>query len=180
MSRAHLPGLHIRDDGTVEIRNQADLDELLACRVHDLSSEIVVIADRHWLDRDEEEQTIVAAFLNSARQQIIREGRLPAPETELPAVGIRVESIVVSRSPGPPSRYGTGIVTGHEWMSRRNGGWSLATTFDEPAGLHFGMPINGTVCPPDFVHVIGGPGRAWSSMTPAEIDAWLDRYRVRG
>src|SRR5271165_6391117 len=98
MSRAHPPGLTIQQDGTVVVSNEADLDRLLACPVDDLSSEIVVIADRHWLDRDEEEQTIVAAFLNSARQQIIREGRLPAPQTELPSVGTRVESVVVSRS----------------------------------------------------------------------------------
>ena len=157
MSKEHLPGLHIQDDGTVEVRNKADLDELLACPVHDLSSEIVVIADRHWLDRDEEEHTIVAAFLNSARQQIIREGRLPSPLTELPAVGTRVESVVVSRSPGPSSRYGTGTVVGHEWMSM-NGGWAVDTTFDEPAGLHFGQPVWGTVNPPDLLYVIGGPG----------------------
>lgn len=179
MSRAHLPGLTIQEDGTVEIRNQADLDELLACPVHDLSSEMVVIADRHWQDRGEVERTRMAAFLNSTRQQIIGEGRLPRPRTELPSVGTRVESVVVSRSPGPRSRYGTGTVVGHDWMSM-NGGWAVNTTFDQPAGLHFGMPINGTVCPPDFVHVLGGPGRAWSSMTPAEIDQYLDRYRADG
>jgi len=177
MPRTHLPGLTIQEDGTVLIRNQVDLDQLLACPIHDLSNEIVVLADRHWLDRGEEEQTTVAAFLNSTRRQIIQEGRLPATPTELPMVGTRVESVVVSRSPGPASRFGTGTVTGHEWMSR-NGGWSVATTFDEPAGLHFGMPIRGTVNPPALHHVIGGSGRAWSEMTPIEIDQWLDRYRT--
>lgn len=177
MSREHLPGLTIQQDGTVLIRNQVDLDQVLACPIHDFSFEIVVLADHDWLDRDEEEQTIVAAFLNSARQQIIREGRLPQPRTELPSVGTRVESIVVSRSPGPSSRYGTGTVIGHDWM-RNNGGWAVNTRFDEPAGTHFGQPIDGTVNPAALHHVIGGPGRAWSEMTPAEIDEWLDRYRA--
>ena|SRR6516165_445046 len=179
MARTHLPGLHIQQDGTVEVSSQKELDRLLCCTTHDLSSEIIVVADPHWLERSKEGQTSIAEFLNSAREQIIDAGRLPAPVLELPAVGARAESVVTSRKPGPDCRYGVGTVTGHEWISL-NGGWTIHVTFDQPAGTWCGMPIDGTCSGPELVHVIGGPGRAWSSMTPDEIDAFLkDRPRSR-
>ena len=87
MARIHLSGLHIRPDGTVGIRSDDDLERLLRCPVHDLSGEIIVLEDSHWLDRDTDARNSVAAFLNSARERIINEGRLPAPLVELPGVG---------------------------------------------------------------------------------------------
>jgi hypothetical protein len=178
MARTHLPGLHIQQDGTVEVRGQKDLDRLLRSTAHDLSSEIIVLADPLWLQRSEGDRTSKAEFLNSAREQIIDAGRLPAPLVELPPVGTRAESVVTSRKPGPDSRYGMGTVTGHEWISL-NGGWNIHVTFDEPAGTWCGMPIHGTCSGLELVHVIGGAGRAWSSMTPDEIDEFLEDCRPR-
>ena len=176
MARTHLPGLHIQPNGTVEIRNDDELERLLRCPVHDLSAEIIVLEDSHWLDRDNDARNSVAVFLNSARERIINEGRLPAPLVELPGVGARAESVVTSRKPAPESRYGLGTVTGHTWHLS-NGGWSIDVTFDEPAGTWCGMPINGTNSGPDLVHAVGGAGRAWSSMTPDEIDTYLENRR---
>lgn len=176
MARIHLPGLDIQPDGTVEIRNDGDLDRLLRCPTHDLSSEIIVLDDRLWLDRDEDARASMAEFLNSARERLINEGRLPTPLFDLPGVGVRAESVVTSRKPGPECGYGVGTVTGHTWHSS-NGGWNVDVTFDEPAGTWCGMPINGTSSGPDLVHVVGGGGRTWSTMTREEIDALLEDRR---
>ena len=163
-------------DGTVAVRSQGDLDRLLSCPVFDLSTEIISFIERHWLQLTASERVAAAAFLTSAREQVIREGRLPTPDSELPPVGARCESLVISRKPGSDRRYGVGWVTGHEWVSV-NRAWAIDTTFDEPEGTHYGMPIQGTQSGVDEVYIIGGPGPAWSEMTPAEIDGWLESRR---
>ena len=177
--KSHLPGLEVQRDGTVIVDSEENLASLLACPVTDLSTEMVMFVARQWLDRDDEERAKIATFLNSAREQVCNEGRLPEPHTQLPPVGIRVEAVVTSRKPGPECGYGMGTVTGHEWCSVSRD-WRVDVTFDEAAGTYYGMPINGTSTFPDLVHVIGSPGRAFSSMTPDEIDPFLEaRSRQR-
>ena len=62
MARTHLPGLHIQQDGTVEVSSQKELDRLLCCTTHDLSSEIIVVADPHWLERSKEGRLLLPSF----------------------------------------------------------------------------------------------------------------------
>ncbi|MGO8826222.1 MAG: hypothetical protein ACLQU9_13415 [Acidimicrobiales bacterium] len=176
MSRAHLPRLTVQPDGTVIVGTPDDLDQLSACPVHDLSTEMLTFVDREWLERTEEERASIAAFLNAAREQVCNEGRLPPPRTNLPSIGTRVEALVTSRKPGPDCRHGTGTVNGQSWDSVTRD-WRLEIVFDVPAGTHYGMPIQGTSTFTDFAHVIGGSGRAWSSMTPTEIDEWVESRR---
>lgn len=172
--RSHLPGLHVEQDGSILIQTQDDLDQLLACPVHDLSTEMVSFEAQHWMDQDELERSNIAGMLDLARRQVCDEGRLPAPRAELPPIGTRVEAVVASRKPGPDCRYGIGTVVGCEWCCVTQQ-WRTHVVFDEPAGTHYGMPIRGTSTFVDFIYVIGDPTRrAWSSMTPDEIDRWLE------
>lgn len=176
MSRAHLPGLTIQEDGTVVVDTEASLARLLGCEVEDLSTEMVIFEDRQLLDRAGEERTAIAHFVNSAREQVCNEGRLPPPRTDLPLVGVRVEALHGGK-PNPERRWAVGTVTSHEWCSVSRD-WRVGVTFDRSNGSWCGMPILGTSTFPDFIHVIGGPGRAWSSMTADEVDRWLGRYRA--
>jgi hypothetical protein len=176
MSRTHLPGLHIEGDGTVIVDREASLARLLACEVVDLSSEMVIFEDRQLVDQAGEERTALAHFLNSAREQVCNEGRLPPPRTELAPVGVQVEALHGGK-PNPERRWAVGTVTSHEWCSVTRD-WRVGVTFDQANGTWCGMPILGTSTFPDYIHVLGGPGRPWSSMTPTQINTWLaSRHR---
>jgi len=169
--RTHLPGLEIQQDGTVLISTPDDLDRLLACRVDDLSSEMVMFGERRWLERSDEERSTIATFLNSARAQVCNEGRLPTPRTELPPMGVQVEALH-SGKPNPEPRWAVGTITAHEWCSVSKD-WRVTATFDSPHGTWCGMPILGTSTFADFIYVLGDlERRAFSSMTVAEIEAF--------
>jgi hypothetical protein len=90
---------------------------------------------------------------------------------DLPPIGTRVEVAAVSGKPPPECRYGIGTVVGHE---RFDDGWRVDVTYDQPTGGWCGSPCLGTLTFPRLVHVIGGPGRAFSTMTPSEIEAFVE------
>ena len=139
MSRDHLPGLTIQQDGTVLIQTQGDFDRLLACPSCDLSSELVIFTNEHWLDRGDEERATIATFLNSAREQVCNEGRLPPPRTDLPPVEVRVEALHGGK-PNPERRWAVGTVTSHEWCTVTRD-WRVGVTFDHANGFWCGQPI---------------------------------------
>jgi hypothetical protein len=178
MSRAHLPGLHIDDDGVVRIQTQDDLDRLLACPVRDLSVEMVMFLDQHWLDRSDEERSRTAMFLNSVRAQVCSEGRLPSPRTELAPVGVRVEAIHGGK-PNPERRWAVGTVTAHEWCSVSRD-WRVGVSFDSPNGSWCGTAIRGTSTFPELVYEIGDPERRpFSAMSQSEIEVIFEGHRQR-
>ena len=173
MSKAHLPRLTVQPDGTVLISTPDDLDQLSACPIHDLSTEMLMFVDREWLERSEEERASIAAFLNAAREQLCNEGRLPPPRTDLPLVGVRVE-VIHGGKPNPERRWAVGTVTSHEWCSVTRD-WRLGVTFDQANGSWYGQPIRGATTIPRFIYVVGDPTRrAWSSMAPDEIKAFIE------
>ncbi|MGH7610827.1 MAG: hypothetical protein ACREN4_02290 [Candidatus Dormibacteria bacterium] len=49
--------------------------------------------------------------------------------------------------------------------------------FDNTVGHYCGQPIQGTVTFSDHVHVIGSGGRAFSQMSPAEVDRYIEDRR---
>ena len=176
MSRAHVSGLHFDDDGAVRIQTQYDFDRLLGCPVRDLSSELVIFTDERWLDRGDEERTAIASFLNSARERVCGEERLPSPRTELPAIGTRVEALHGGK-PNPERRWALGSTTGVEWIPVTRD-WRVQVTFDHPNGFWCGQAIRGATTTPRFIYVVGDPTRrAWSSMGSDEIDGWLENRR---
>jgi hypothetical protein len=91
--------------------------------------------------------------------------------SDLPPVGTRVEVAAVSGKPPPECRYGIGTVIGYEWLLDA---WRVHVRYDQPTGGWCGSPCLGTVTFPDLIHVIGGPGRAFSTMSPIEIETFVD------
>jgi hypothetical protein len=61
--------------------------------------------------------TVRGYSVASAIEQVIVAGILPAPKTELPIIGTRVETMEVGGKPPPACRYGVGVVTALEWDS---------------------------------------------------------------
>ena len=85
--------------------------------------------------------------------------------------------MLVGGKPGPSSKYGTGVVDGVSWDLVFSL-WRVHVVFAEPPGYFYGQPINRTETFPWMIHVIGGGGRPFSSMTPSEIvDAYQQRAR---
>ena len=74
------------------------------------------------------------------------------------------------------TRWAVGTITAHEWCCVSKD-WRVGVTFDRPNGTWYGMAIRGTTTFTDYVRVIGGPRRSFSSMTEAEIDAFLDDHQ---
>jgi len=174
--RPHLPTLEIQQDGTVLVETQDDLDRLLACPIRDLSTEMIDFEDRQWLERGEQERVTNAIFLNSARQRVCTEGRLPAPHEELPPIGTRVEALHGGK-PNPDRRWALGTTTSHEWISVTMD-WRVGVTFDHSNGAWCGQPIRGATTTPRFIYVVGDPTRRpFSSMCPSEIEAMFETRR---
>jgi hypothetical protein len=48
---------------------------------------------------------------------------------------------------------------------------------DQPAGTYYGQPVKGTQTCMYGIHVIGGPERPFSSMTPTEIEELHEQRR---
>ena len=107
----------------------------------------------------------------SATEQVCAAGLLPRPREELAPFGARVEVMRVGGKQCPRSRYSTGTVTGHQWIfvDRR---WRVAVAHDPPTGMYLSIvPL------PHEVHLVGGPGRPFSSMTPTEIEELHEQRR---
>jgi hypothetical protein len=161
-----IPGLPRSHEGCVLVLNADHLSMLLSCPVTDLSSESVDFGGASWLGTDEKP---THQFLNAAVRHVCSKGRLPRSRTELPAIGVRAEAMVVGGKPSPQKRYGTGTVTGLGWDSVFRC-WRVNIRFDEQSGAFFGFPIMGTSTFPFCVHVVGGADRPFSSMTPTDIE----------
>jgi hypothetical protein len=153
-------------DGFIRIRNDDELELLLACRGSIVDREDVVFgkSDHEGSPRSAPRGYSVAAAI----EQVIAAGILPAPKTELPIIGTRVETMEVGGKPPPACRYGVGVVTALEWdwIFRS---WRVDVRFDQPTGGWCGYPILGTHTFPFCIHVIGNSDQPFSHMTPEEI-----------
>ena len=177
MSKPRIPGLPYVDGGYVVISDQDSLNQVLAFAGTELSD--VIIAFRSP-DRslDDSERTEYLRFLGSAFDQVITAGILPRPNEPLPDLGTRVEVMSVGGKPSPASRYHTGFVSGYEWMAGYRC-WYVATTYDQPGRFHE-YPVWGCVTWPGALHVVGSDERAFSTMTPEEIEALFYERRMQG
>jgi len=161
-------------DGFVRITNEDELELLLACRGS--------IADREDVAYEEPDHersprsTVRGYSATSAIEQVIAAGILPAPKTELPIVGARVETMEVGGKPAPAGRYGVGVVMALEWDSFFRS-WRVDVKFDQPTGGWCGYPILGTHTFPFDVHVIGSSDRPFSDMAPDGMQMLLEARR---
>jgi hypothetical protein len=165
MPRDRIPGLPRDTGGSVQVGSQEELAQVLAFEGTDLSSEWITFESALWRPvQDVRERAEIYRFLTSATEQVCAAGLLPRPREELAPFGARVEVMRVGGKQPPRSGYSTGIVTAHHWISgdRR---WRVTVTHDPPTGMYLRItPL------PDQVHLVGGPGRPFSSMTPTEIE----------
>jgi hypothetical protein len=153
-------------DGFIRITNYDELELLLTCRGPIADRESVVFEEP---DREGSPRSTVRRYsVAFAVEQVLAAGILPAPKTQLPMVGTRVETMEVGGKPPPACRYGVGVVTALEWdwIFRS---WRIDVKFDQPTGGWCGYPILGTHTFPFDVHVIGSSDRSFSDMTPDEI-----------
>ena len=166
MAKTRHPDLAYWRDGSIRITNDDELELLLACRGS--------IADREDVAFEEPDQegslrsTDRGYSVASAIERVIAAGVLPAPKTELPTVGTRVETMELGGKPPPACRCGVGVVTALEWdwIFRS---WRVDVKFDQPTGGWCGYPIHGTHAFPFDIHVIGSSKRPFSDMSPDEI-----------
>jgi len=166
MARRRHQDLAYWRDGFIRIRNDDELELLLACRESIVDREDVVFEEP---DHGGSPRSSVLGYsVASAIEQVIAAGILPAPKTELPIVGARVETMEVGGKPPPACRYGVGVVTALEWdwLFRS---WRVDVRFDQPTGGWCGYPILGTHTFPFCIHVIGNSDQPFSHMTPEEI-----------
>jgi hypothetical protein len=153
-------------DGFIRITNDDELELLLACRGSIADCEDVAFEEP---DHEGSPRSMVRGYsVASSIERVIAAGILPAPKTELPIVGTRVETMEVGGKPPPACRYGVGVVTALEW-DRFFRSWRVDVNFDQPTGGWCGYPILGTHTFPFDVHVIGSSDRPFSDMSPDEI-----------
>lgn len=175
MSKNRHPDLAYWGNGIISIRNQDELDLLLACRAPIFDRESIQFVGLEWND-DEERLVAREEFVPGAAQQVVSAGILPEPTSQLPAIGARVETIEVGGKPSPACRYGVGTVTGSSWDCVF-GVWRVEVTFDGCTGGWQGFPVYGTSTFVWMVHVIGSDERSFSDMTPGEIEALYQARR---
>lgn len=160
--------------GLQRIGSPEDLADLLTSGVADLRTETVEFEADRWATATEQERVELSTFLTEAISAVCAAGLLPPPVEALPPVGSRVESMVVGGKPGPPSKYGTGVVEGLSW-DPFFGTWRVHVVYDEPAGTYYGKPIKGSETSAWMVHVIGSAEPPFSSMSPEEIEELYQR-----
>ena len=163
--RRHRDLAYWRDE-FIRITNDHELGLLLSCRGSIADREFVMFEEP---DHEGPPQSTARGYsVASAIEKVIAAGILPAPKTELPMVGTRVETMEIGGKPPPACRYGVGVVTALEWdfVFRC---WRVDVKFDQPTGGWCGYPILGTNTFLSNVHVIGSPERPFSDMTPDEI-----------
>jgi hypothetical protein len=166
MVKSRHPDLAYWRDEFIRIGNREELELLLRCQGSIADSEFVMFVEP---DHDRSPPPTIGGYsAASAIEQVIAAGILPAPRTELPTIGARVETIEVGGKPPPSCRYGVGIVTALEWDFIFRS-WRVNVKFDQPTGGWCGYPILGTNTFPFAVHVIGSSERPFSDMSPNEI-----------
>jgi hypothetical protein len=177
MPRDRILGLPRDTGGSVQVGSPEELAQVLAFEGTDLSSEMIDFQSALWRPvQDVRERVDIYRFLTSATEQVCSAGILPRPREELAPFGTRVEVMRTGGKPPPPNRYGTATVNGHSWISVFRT-WHVHVAFDQPAGTYYGQPVKGTgTCMYD-IHVIGGPERPFSSMTPTEIEELHEQRR---
>lgn len=166
MAKRRHPDLAYWRGDFIRISNREELELVLECRGSMADREFVVFVEP---DRDGSPQPMNHGYSAEwAIEQAIAAGVLPAPKTELPTVGARVETMAVGGKPPPACRYGVGVVTALEWDFIFRS-WRVDVKFDQPTGGWCGYPTLGTSTFPLDVHVIGNSERPFSDMTPEEI-----------
>jgi len=115
-------------------------------------------------------------FAKFATREILAAKFIPGPKKDLAPIGTRVEVMRTGGKPPPPNRYSTGTITRHEWDSDCRT-WRVDVTLDQPAGTYYGQPVKGVLTNMYGIHVIGGPGRPFSTMTPTEIEQFDEQRR---
>jgi hypothetical protein len=163
--RRHQDLAYWRDE-FIRITTADELKLLLACRGSIADSEFVTFEDP---DHEGSPRSTIRGYsVASAIERVIKAGILPAPKTELPMVGTRVETMEVGGKPPPACRYGIGVVTTLAWDCIFRC-WRVDVKFDQPTGGWCGYPILGTHTFQHCVHVIGSPDRPFSDMSLDEI-----------
>jgi hypothetical protein len=170
MPRDPIPGLPRNAGGVVQVGSPEELAQVLAFEGSDLSSEWIDFQSALWRPvQDVRERAEIYRFLTLATEQVCAAGLLPRPREELAPFGARVEVMRAGGKPPPPSRYGTGTVNGHTWVSSCRT-WHVHVALDQPAGTYCGQPVKGTQTCMYDIQLVGGPDRSFSSMTPTEIE----------
>ena len=153
-------------DGFVRITNHDELELLLACRGSIIDSQYVTFTEPE--NEGSTRSTVRGYSAAAAIERVIATGILPAPKTDLPIIGTRVETMEVGGKPPPAHRYGVGVVTALEWDPFFRS-WRVDVTFDQPTGGWCGYQILGTHTFPFDVHLIGSSERPFSDLSPDEI-----------
>ena len=161
-------------DGPIRVRNQLELDLVLASPDPFGEHTSIHFDGLRW-DDDADGVVAVSDYVADGAHQVVARGLLPAPAHELPRLGARVETIEVGGRPSPACRYGVGTVTGLSW-DHGFATWRVRVEFDHCTGGWQGFPIYGTETFTWMVHVIGSDERAFSDMTPVQIECL---YRSR-
>jgi hypothetical protein len=166
MAKRRHPDLAYWRDEFIRISNRDELELLLTCRGSIVDCEFVMFEEPDR--KDPPRSTIRDYSVASAIKQVVAAGILPAPKSQLPMVGTRVETMEVGGKPPPACRYGVGAVTALEWdwIFRS---WRVDVKFGQPKGGWCGYPMLGTSTFPLDVHVIGSSDRPFSDMSPDEI-----------
>src|SRR5664280_109296 len=113
MANKRHPDLAYWRDGFIRITNDNELELLLACRGSIADREDVAFEEP---DHDGSPRSTIRGYsVTPAIKQVIAAGIIPAPKTELPIVGSRVETMEVGGKPPSACRYGVGVVTALEW-----------------------------------------------------------------
>ena len=79
MSRAHLPGLHIEEDGTVIVDSAADWPDFWLVGRQISQANLIRFEDREWRVANEWQRRTISSFLQSAYEEVCSTGRLPHP-----------------------------------------------------------------------------------------------------
>ena len=159
-----------KNAGTLNIWSQRDLDRLLT-----RSPRFAVRNTVNFTGRlGGFDVTVEGRWVADAIAQVVVAGVLPAPASQLPTYGTKVETICLANRQNPGYGWAVGSV---DWITWGDGSWRVSMKFDPRLEMKRGGRLPNSSCPLSMVRVIHGSERPFSDMGPDEIKELFERLR---
>ena len=157
--------------GAINIWSDTELARLLKRPAHFAERYDVSFTGR--LDRFDNVEE--GRWVSDAIARVVAAGVLPAPTSELPTFGTRVETIALANRQSPRYGWASGTV---DWLSW-NGAWRVSVRFEPRLEMSRGGRFVNFSCHPSMVRVVDGDEPLFSTMSPDEIKELFERLRER-
>jgi len=156
-------------DGSPSVRSEEDVAALLACPPSIAQKESI-----YFRGRDPYSDAIEGPWVMRSIATVIDARILPAPVSELPMFGSRVETIALANR--QVDRYRS-VVGRADWICWNGHSWTVSVRFDTSVTMRRGGRLPGCYSPVTMVREFGRGERPFSDMSADEVRTLFEACR---